>query len=299
MKKINREIESYLFTGENGEFRAIPFYELSIDEWVIYQNKEPKYLLDFNYRESSFVKQISESMEQGADLEEIINEYGIYLGLNWSTKHNIESKEIPDSQQVEKVELEIIESFEDVANELIFIATDTYNKSDLLNDEELLVKYMIEDANGYYNMEAMVVDRNENIGKLIEFLFEEKIELIENQLSKNISIYDLSSLIGKNIDLNRLENDYQKWIEISSRNNTMDEYGTLLGLISFLERSLDKKQLILRVEKKILYPKTYTIKRIHALINGSGFIDFYLVIKFMKAFGRNLKELKLIFLKKI
>ncbi len=25
-EKINREIESYLFTGENGEFRAIPFY---------------------------------------------------------------------------------------------------------------------------------------------------------------------------------------------------------------------------------------------------------------------------------
>ena len=37
----------------------------------------------------------------------------------------------------------------------------------------------------------------------------------------------------------------------------MDEYGTLLGLISFLERNLEKKQLILRVEKKILCPTTY------------------------------------------
>ncbi len=63
MKKINLETESYLFDGENGKIRAIPFFELSIDEWVIYQNQEPKYLLNFNYSESSFVKQISESME--------------------------------------------------------------------------------------------------------------------------------------------------------------------------------------------------------------------------------------------
>ena len=133
MKKINREIESYLFTGENGQFRAIPFYELSIDEWVIYQNNEPKYLIDFNYRESSFVKQIRESMEQGFNLEEIIYSYGVYLGLDWTTKHNIENEEIPNSQQTENVELEIIESFGDVASELIFIATETYNKSDLLN----------------------------------------------------------------------------------------------------------------------------------------------------------------------
>lgn len=257
MKKINLETESYLFDGENGKIRAIPFFELSIDEWVIYQNQEPKYLLNFNYSESSFVRQISESMEQGVDLEEIINKYGIYLGLDWTTKHNIKSKEIPDSQQTEKVELELIESFGDIANELIFIATDIYNQSDLINVDELLEKYMIEDESGFYSLESMVLDRKENIEKLLEFLFQIKTELTTIQLSENISIYDLGSLIGKSINLNQLESDYQKWIEISGRNNTMDEYGTLLGLISFLERSLSKKQLILRVEKKILCPTTY------------------------------------------
>lgn len=257
MKKINREIESYLFDGENGEFRAIPFYELSIDESVIYQNQEPKYLIDFNYRESSFVKQIKKAMEQGVDLEEIINGYGVYLGLDWTTKHNIVSNEIPNSQQIEKVELERIESFGDVANELIFIATDNYNKSDFINENELLDKFMIQDKNGFYSLESMVIDRKENIGKLLEFLFQRKTELTEIQLSENISIFDLSSLIGKSIDSNQLENDYQKWIKISGRNNTMDEYGTLLGLIGFLERNSGKKQLILRVENKILCPTTY------------------------------------------
>lgn len=257
MKKINREIESYLFDGENGEFRAIPFYELSIDESVIYQNQEPKYLIDFNYRESSFVKQIKKAMEQGVDLEEIINGYGIYLGLDWTTKHNIVSNEIPNSQLTEKVELERIESFGDVANELIFIAIDNYNKSDFINENELLDKFIIQNKNGFYSLESMVIDRKENIGKLLEFLFQRKTELTEIQLSENISIFDLSSLIGKSINLNQLENDYQKWIKISGRNNTMDEYGTLLGLIGFFERYSGKKQLILRVENKILCPTTY------------------------------------------
>lgn len=250
MKKINQEIESYLFDGENGEFRAIPFYELSINESVIYQNQEPKYLIDFNYRESSFVKQIKKEMEQGVDLEEIINGYGIYLGLDWTTKHNIVSNEIPNSQQTEKVELERIESFGDVANELIFIATDNYTKSDFINENELLDKFMIQDKNGFYSLESMVIDRKENIGKLLEFIFQRKTELSEIELLKKISIFDLSSFIEKSIDLDQLENNYQKWIEISGRNNTMDEYGSLQALIGFIKRNSNKKQLILRVKNK-------------------------------------------------
>lgn len=124
----------------------------------------------------------------------------------------------------------------------------------MINEDELLDKFMIQDENGFYSLESMVIDRKENIEKLLEFLFQRKTELTTIELSENISICDLSSLIGKSIDLNQLENDYQKWIEISGRNNTMDEYGTLLGLTSFLERSFGKKQLILRVEKKILCP---------------------------------------------
>jgi hypothetical protein len=252
MKKVTVETESYAFAGENGKFRAIPFYELSIDEWVIYQNQKPTYLIDFNCRTFPFIRQIRTLMEQGFKLEEIIYKYGVYIGLDWTIKHNITAKEIPNSQQLENVELEIIESFGDVSNELIFLATDTYNTSNLINEDQLLDTYMIEDENGFYPLESMVIDRNENIGKLIAFLFQIEMELPEIQLSKNISMYDLSKLIGKNIDLNQLEEDYEKWIKISSRNNTMDEYGALLGLVSFLERNLEKKHLVLRVEEKTL-----------------------------------------------
>ncbi|NLR91390.1 hypothetical protein [Flammeovirga agarivorans] len=110
--------------SENGPFRAVPFYELSTDEWVIYQNKQPQYLIDFNLRESSIVKQVKESMDKGFGLKEIIFKYGCYLGLDWTTKHNIKSQKIENSQQTEKVKLEVIESFGDVANEFVVIAVE-------------------------------------------------------------------------------------------------------------------------------------------------------------------------------
>ena len=205
MRPATLEIESYLFESENGQFRAIPFYELSIDEWVIYQNQKPKYLIDFNLRESPFIQQIQERMEQGFELEEIIYKYGVYLGLDWTTKHNIESREIENSQQTEKVNLEIIESFGDVANELIFIATDDYKKSNLIEENELFEQYMVEDENGYYGLESVLVDRKENIKNLIDFIFQTNFELSKIQHSENISIYNLTSLIGQHIDLKTLE----------------------------------------------------------------------------------------------
>ena len=70
---------------------------------------------------------------------------------------------------------------------------------------------MIEDENGFYGLESMLVDRNENIGKLLEFIFQTKTELNEIQIAENISIYDLSCLIRKNIGLNQLEKEYQEW----------------------------------------------------------------------------------------
>lgn len=254
MKLITLDIESYLFQNENGQFRAIPFYELSIDEWVIFQNQKPKYLIDFNLRESSFIQQIQEAIKQGFDLEEIIYNYGNCLGLDWTTKNNIQSLEVENSQQTEKVELEIIESFGDVANELTFIAINDYEKSTLIDDTKLLEQHITEDENVYLGPESILIDRKENIKNMIDFIFQTNTEMNRIQQSNNISIYNLSSLLGQNIDFKTLEEEYQNWILISDRNNSIDEYGSLLEIISYLERNKDKNQLILKVENKILCP---------------------------------------------
>lgn len=63
MKSIVRQFKSYLFEGENGTFRAIPFYELSIEECIIYQDAKPKYLLDLNRRDQPIVQDIKGNLE--------------------------------------------------------------------------------------------------------------------------------------------------------------------------------------------------------------------------------------------
>lgn len=37
METVKRQTETYLFEDSEVIFRAIPFYELSIEEWVVYQ----------------------------------------------------------------------------------------------------------------------------------------------------------------------------------------------------------------------------------------------------------------------
>ena len=55
METTKRQAESYLFQKSKKIVRVIPFYKLSIDEWVVYENGEPKYLLDFNRRHKPLI----------------------------------------------------------------------------------------------------------------------------------------------------------------------------------------------------------------------------------------------------
>jgi hypothetical protein len=260
MKPITLQVESYLFENGDSQFRAIPFYELSIDEWVIYQNKAPRYLIDFNRIESPFIQHVKEEIQRGFSLEKIINACGVYLGLEWTTEHNIEGEEVEGSQIPEKVNLEVIESFGDIAHELIFIATDSFDSSVLLDEDEMIERYMVQDENGFYGLESFIIDRAENVYNLIHFVFQADCNLELVHQSGDVSLYDLSSLMGTCIDMDMLENVYQDWITLSGRANNMDEYGNLLGLVGFVDRNSDKKQLMLRVMRKEMPPVLFKVK---------------------------------------
>jgi hypothetical protein len=254
MKTRNLEIESYLFESEDGQIREIPFYELSIDEWVIYQNHLPKYLIDFNLRESAFNKQIKDLMEQGFELEEVIYKFGVYIGVDWTTKKIIKNKQVPNSQKLENIQLEIIECFSDVVNELFFIAVDHYNESDLINESTFFNHYLDEDENGFLTIQSFIIDRKENIEKLVKFMFLSNSHKIVIKETENVDLYDLTAQINNHIDFDILEDKYQEWLAISGRDNNMDEYGNMLDLIGYLKRNTNKKHLILRVERKNTVP---------------------------------------------
>jgi len=75
MEIIKLITESYLFNGQHGTFRAIPFYELSITEWVIYEDGEAKYYVDANGRTDPIVKMLMKHINKGASIEQFWQEY--------------------------------------------------------------------------------------------------------------------------------------------------------------------------------------------------------------------------------
>jgi hypothetical protein len=56
MEIIHRQTESYLFENYGEVIRAIPFSEMSINEWVVYENKQPKYLIDFDRQSKPLIQ---------------------------------------------------------------------------------------------------------------------------------------------------------------------------------------------------------------------------------------------------
>ncbi|WP_341832787.1 hypothetical protein AACH28_09495 [Sphingobacterium thalpophilum] len=109
MEIVILQIETYLFETEEGQFRAMPFYELSIDECIVYENKVPKYLIDFNRRQAPLIKHIGSKMDNGDHLEHIIVNLGRSIGKEWTTRHNILGTDIPGSEQVEETKLFILD----------------------------------------------------------------------------------------------------------------------------------------------------------------------------------------------
>jgi hypothetical protein len=114
MEKIKLSIESYLFNGENGTFRAIPFYELSMTEWVIYEDGDAKYYIDANGRHDPIVKMLLNSLDNGASIEQALSDLGKSINRNWTTESGLHGK-IDDSWQLEEVTLYHLRDLKDLS----------------------------------------------------------------------------------------------------------------------------------------------------------------------------------------
>ena len=247
MTTIELCTESYIFESSEGQLRAIPFYELSLEEWVIFQNGRPKYFLDFNRRTSPLIMEIRNRIEKGEDFEAIINQFGRYLGIRWSIMHDIQGEEIAGSERPEKVIVKRIDDLSEIAVELTFIAPDHIENEDFFNNQKLFDNYLIEDENGKLGIETCIIDGDENFEKLMNFIFgKSEPQSVLLQTSDNF-LYDLTEIRTNCITFEDLESQYDHWIELSDRENSMDEYGTLFGIIDFVQSNLRKNYLLLRV----------------------------------------------------
>jgi hypothetical protein len=132
--------------------------------------------------------------------------------------------------------------------ELEFLALDNYSIDLLINDDLFYDTYLQEEPDGHIRMESGNIDSLFSLNLLLKYLFNEKEDFIETHKSQDIIIYDLSRYKKQIISFEHLETNYKDWINSSGRENTMDEFGSLLGLIGYVLRNSNKKYLLARLK---------------------------------------------------
>jgi len=248
METVTLQTESFLFESSDGQFRRIPFYELSIDEWIIFENGEPKYLLDFNRRTKPLVQDLSVELNNGVQLEESVQKLGRFLGRDWTTNHNIGGAEIPNSQQTETVTVTYLDNLSDLFMDVYFVATNTIDLNILL-DEDKFIKAFVTDVDEQ-GFEAVYAENQDDFIRMLTLIFKQPITLTELISNNDREVYDLTNLRQPCITFDELELKYEQWIEESKRENSMNQYGMIMSAVTYINNSVDKQYLIVITERR-------------------------------------------------
>lgn len=248
METVTLQTESYLFQNSDGQFRAIPFYELSIDEWVIFENGQPKYFLDFNRRTKPLVQDLTKRLTNGEDLDEAVQKLGRFLGRQWTTNHNIEGSEIPNSQQVENVTVTLLDNLADLFMDVYFVSTNSIDTTILLDEEKFIKAFVTDiDEQGF---ECAYAENQDDLTRMLSQIFKQPISLTQLVSNGDREIYDLTNFKQFCITADELDMKYEQWIEGSKRESSMNQYGMFMSVVSYINNNLNKKYLVVVTEKR-------------------------------------------------
>ena len=249
MKTIRLKTESYIFKNSNSEFRAIPFYELSIDEWIIFENGTPKYYLDFNNRTAPLISDINKKLDSGDKLDDIITNIGNFLGKNWTIKHNIIGEEILHSEKDEIIEVCVITDLSELFIDLYFVATEKIDVEELSDENRLFDKYL----NKGNEIQSSFIDNYKNLNAIFSFIFKTKFDYNKLYEVQEKKIFDLTEYKNKTIELEDFNSNYKNLLQQIERENSMDEFANILGILNYIKKYCGKQHLILIAEKRKHY----------------------------------------------
>ena len=135
--------------------------------------------------------------------------------------------------------------------DISFFSPKNHEIIDFIDDVIFYDKFVFEEENGHLSIEDSYVQKWENVSKLFDFIFKGQIVQITSiYKDSSLKIYDLSKFKNNILTFEDLENNYQKWIQISGQENTMDEYGMFIGIIGFFERNQNSKNVFARVKSR-------------------------------------------------
>jgi hypothetical protein len=112
--------------------------------------------------------------------------------------------------------------------------------------EEIPDKYLYNDQ-GEFIFASTVLDSENTVAQLLTFLFSGNRPATEVYRDNNYYELDLTSHKDQLIDFDYLDTFYPNWLEVTGRENTMNEYGMLIDFIGSARKGIDKKHLLMVV----------------------------------------------------
>ncbi|PRY28567.1 hypothetical protein CLV58_12946 [Spirosoma oryzae] len=128
--------------------------------------------------------------------------------------------------------------------EISLLSPERYTLDELITDELSLEKIVTVETDGYLSVECFCVQEQKNVTIFFSFVFNGKSEFSQLYDRNGLTIYDLSGVKSEVISFDELENQYIDWLSRSGHENTMDEYGMLLGVVGFIERNRHRENLL-------------------------------------------------------
>jgi hypothetical protein len=182
------------------------------------------------------------------ELDEAVQKLGRFLGRQWTTNHNIEGSEIPNSQQVETVTVYLLENLADLFMDVYFVTTNTIDTKILLDEEKFIEAFVTDmDEQGF---ETTYAENQDDLARMLSLIFKQPISLTELVSNSDREVYDLTNFIQSCITIDELDLKYEQWIKDSKRENSMNQYGMIMSAVSYINNNLDKKYLVVVTEKR-------------------------------------------------
>lgn len=128
------------------------------------------------------------------------------------------------------------------------ISCDSFVAEEVISPE--IPDVYITDGLGNFCFAATIYDSENAAFQLIDFLFQGFHPIHEVYRNECAFILNLTPARHQLIDFDYLEKHYAEWIDRSGRENTMNEYGTLIDFIGFTQRGRNKKYALMVVSNE-------------------------------------------------
>ena len=107
-----------------------------------------------------------------------------------------------------------------------------------------------EEEHSHATSHKVYAENQDDLIRMLSLIFKQSISLTELGSTNDREVYDLTKSRQSCITADELDSKYEQWIEDSKRENSMNQYGMFMSVVSYINNTLDKKNLVVVTEKR-------------------------------------------------